>query len=422
VRQAAALVLAAVLALLMAAPASARVQRPSLASAAAAIVVDARSGDMLLSKRADVRRPIASTTKLMTALLTLESGKLHRSFTAPAYHALPVESKIDLRRGERMNVRDLLTALLLESANDAAVDLAIGVSGSRERFVAKMNARARQLGLRKFVAKMNARARQLGLRNTHYANPIGLDAPGNYSTARDLAALARKLMTNPTFAATVNRSRATLRSGDHARTIRNRNLLVARYRFVDGVKTGHTGTAHYVLVGAAHGYGGKIISVVLGEPSEHARDADTLALLRWGIDQYRRVTLLRPGHPVAYAKVAYHPDLKIRLTTRRSATFTLRRGERLTTRVHAPDELKGPIPAGRRVGSVSVLYLGHEVATLGLVPARAVPGSTVIQRVTHTLGPPLTALALVVVVLAAVLAGIWLRASLARRPRTVSSR
>jgi len=406
VRQAAALVLAAVLALLMAAPASARVQRPSLASAAAAIVVDARSGDMLLSKRADVRRPIASTTKLMTALLTLESGKLHRSFTAPAYHALPVESKIDLRRGERMNVRDLLTALLLESANDAAVDLAIGVSGSRERF----------------VAKMNARARQLGLRNTHYANPIGLDAPGNYSTARDLAALARKLMTNPTFAATVNRSRATLRSGDHARTIRNRNLLVARYRFVDGVKTGHTGTAHYVLVGAAHGHGGKIISVVLGEPSEHARDADTLALLRWGIDQYRRVTLLRPGHPVAYAKVAYHPDLKIRLTTRRSATFTLRRGERLTTRVHAPDELKGPIPAGRRVGSVSVLYLGHEVATLGLVPARAVPGSTVIQRVTHTLGPPLTALALVVVVLAAVLAGIWLRASLARRPRTVSSR
>jgi D-alanyl-D-alanine carboxypeptidase (penicillin-binding protein 5/6) len=406
VRQAAALVLAAVLALLMAAPASARVQRPSLTSAAAAIVVDARSGDMLLSKRADVRRPIASTTKLMTALLTLESGKLHRTFTAPAYHALPVESKIDLRRGERMKVRDLLTALLLESANDAAVDLAVGVSGSRERF----------------VAKMNARARQLGLRNTHYANPIGLDAPGNYSSARDLAALARKLMTNPTFAATVNRSRATLRSGDHARTIRNRNLLVARYRFVDGVKTGHTGTAHYVLVGAAHGHGGKIISVVLGEPSEHARDADTLALLRWGIDQYRRVTLLRPGHRVAYAKVAYHPDLKIRLTTRRSATFTLRRGERLTTRVLAPDELKGPIPAGRRVGSVSVLYLRHEVATLGLVTARAVPGSTVIQRVTHTLGPPLTALALVVVVLAAVLAGIWLRASLARRPRTASSR
>jgi len=394
------------LALLMAAPASARVQRPALASASAAIVVDARTGDVLLSKRADLRRPIASTTKLMTALLTLESGKLHRSFTAPAYHALPIESKIDLRRGERMKVRDLLTALLLESANDGAVDLAVGVSGSRERF----------------VAKMNARARQLRLRHTHYANPIGLDAPGNYSSARDLAALARKLMTNRTFAAIANRSRATLRSGDHARTIRNRNLLVGRYRFVDGVKTGHTATAHYVLVGAAHGHGGKIISVVLGEPSESARDTDTLALLRWGIDQYRRVTLLRPGHTVAYAKVAYHPDLKIRLTTRRSATFTLRRGERLTRRAHAPKELEGPIAAGRRVGSVTVLYLGRKVQTLGLVTARAVPGSTVIQRVTHTLGPALTALALVVVVVGAVLAGIWLRGSLARRPRPVSSR
>jgi D-alanyl-D-alanine carboxypeptidase (penicillin-binding protein 5/6) len=392
--------------LLLAGPASARVARPSLDSASAGIVVDARSGETLLSKRADLRRPIASTTKLMTALLTLESGDLGRTFTAPAYHALPAESKINLRRGERMKVRDLMTALLLESANDAAVDLAVGVAGSRESF----------------VAKMNARARRLGLHNTHYANPIGLDAPGNYSSARDLATLARKLMTNPTFARTVDRARATLRSGDHPRTIRNRNLLVGRHRFVDGVKTGHTATAHYVLVGAAHGHGGKIISVVLGEPSEGARDADTLALLRWGIDQYRRVTLLRPGRTVTYAKVAYHPDLKIRLTTRRSASFTLRRGERLTTRVHAPKELEGPIPAGRRVGSVDILYLGHKVKTLGLVTTRDVPGSTLVKRVTATLGPPLTALALLLVVLGGVLAGLRVRASFARRPGTISSR
>jgi len=409
VRKAAALVTAGLVALvllLLAGPASARVARPSLDSASAGIVVDARSGETLLSKRADLRRPIASTTKLMTALLTLESGDLGRTFTAPAYHALPAESKINLRRGERMKVRDLMTALLLESANDAAIDLAVGVAGSRESF----------------VAKMNARARRLGLHNTHYANPIGLDAPGNYSSARDLATLARKLMTNPTFARTVDRARATLRSGDHPRTIRNRNLLVGRHRFVDGVKTGHTATAHYVLVGAAHGHGGKIISVVLGEPSEGARDADTLALLRWGIDQYRRVTLLRPGRTVTDAKVAYHPDLKIRLTTRRSASFTLRRGERLTTRVHAPKELEGPIPAGRRVGSVDILYLGHKVKTLGLVTTRDVPGSTLVKRVTATLGPPLTALALLLVVLGGVLAGLRVRASFARRPGTISSR
>jgi D-alanyl-D-alanine carboxypeptidase (penicillin-binding protein 5/6) len=387
-------------------PAAARVSRPSLQSASAAIVMDARSGDTLLAKRPDARRPIASTTKLMTALLVLESGDLDKTFAAPAYHALPAESKINLRRGERMTVRDLLTALLLESANDAAVDLAQGVAGSRPAF----------------VARMNQRARQLGLRNTHYANPIGLDAPGNYSSARDLATLARRLMADTTFAAIVDRPAATLRSGDHRRTIRNRNLLVGRHRFVDGVKTGHTITAHYILVGAAHGNGGKVVSVVLGEPSEAARDVDTLGLLRWGIDQYRRVTVLRPGRTVAYAKVAHHPDLRIRLTTRRGATYTLRRGERLTTRVHVPKQLEGPIAAGRRVGSVDVMYLGRKVKTLGLVTVRAVPGSTFFGRVTDALGPALTALALVLVLLGGVLAGLRLRIVFGRRRPTVSSR
>jgi D-alanyl-D-alanine carboxypeptidase (penicillin-binding protein 5/6) len=368
--------------------------------------MDARSGKTMLSKHPDSRRPIASTTKLMTALLVLESGKLGKTFTAPTYHALPAESQINLRRGERMTGRDLLTALLLESANDAAVDLAQGVAGSRAAF----------------VAQMNLRARQLGLRNTHYANPIGLDAPGNYSSARDLATLARRLMADPTFAAIVDRPAATLRSGDHPRTIRNRNLLIGHYRFVDGVKTGHTLTARYVLVGAAHGHGGKVVSVVLGEPSENARDVDTLALLRWGIDQYRRVTVLRPGRTVAYATVAYHDRLRIRLTTRRAASFTLRRGERLTTRVHAPSQLEGPIAAGRRVGSVDVLYLGRRVKTLGLVTAGAVPGSTLFARIMDPLGPVLTSLALLLVVLGGVLAGLRLRTVLGRGQRTVSSR
>jgi D-alanyl-D-alanine carboxypeptidase (penicillin-binding protein 5/6) len=405
IRPAAAVAAVLFVCLLWAMPAAARAPRPSLAGASAGIVVDGRSGQVMLAKRADARLPIASTTKLMTALLVLESGKLGRTFTAPAYHALPAESKIDLRQGERMTGHDLLTALLLESANDAAVDLAQGVAGSRPAF----------------VARMNRRARQLGLRDTHYANPIGLDEPGNYSSAHDLAELARRLMADPTFAGIVDLPRATLRSGDHPRTIRNRNLLVGRYRFVDGVKTGHTSRAHYILVGAAHANGGRVLSVVLGEPSEHARDADTLALLRWGVDQYRRVTILRPGHTVAYAKVAHHSDLRIRLTTRHDATYTLRRGEKLTTRLHLPDQLEGPIAAGRRVGSVDVLYLGRKVKTLGLVTTRAVPGSTFVARLTDALGPALTALALVLLVLGGVLAGLMLRSVLRRNQRPVSS-
>src|SRR5204862_6676501 len=112
---------------------------------------------------ADSRHAIASTTKLMTALLVLEHDNLSAVFTAPPYNALPAESKINLRAGERMRVRDLLTGLLLESANDAAVGLAVGTAGSRSQF----------------VRMMNSRARSLGLSGTHYANPIGLDDPDN---------------------------------------------------------------------------------------------------------------------------------------------------------------------------------------------------------------------------------------------------
>lgn len=397
--------LAAVVLLVLAAPAQARVPRPALSHAAAAIVVDG-SGRPMLELHADRRRPIASTTKLMTALLVLERVPLDKTFTAPAYNALPAESKINLRRGERMKVRDLLTALLLESANDAAVALATGTSGSRESF----------------VTQMNKRARSLGLKNTHYANPIGLDARGNYSSARDLTTLARRLLKDKRFAATVDRPVATLRSGSHVRVVHNRNQLIGRYRFVDGVKTGHTLGAGYVLVGAAHGHGGKVISAVLGEPSESARDEASLAMLRWGIDQFRRVTALTKGQVVLRARVAHHDDLRIPLVTTRRAVFTLRRGERLKTRVTAPNELEGPIPAGRRVGTVEVLFLGKPVRKLGLVTGAEVPATGIVTRVTDRLGPALTALALILVAIGGLLAVLRLRAVMSRGQRTAAER
>ena len=146
-------------------------------SAPSALVLEASTGDVAYAKQPDRRRAIASTTKLMTALLVLEQTKGSTVFRGARYRALPVESKIDLRAGERMSVADLLRALLIESANDAAVTLAEGVSGSRSAF----------------VAEMNKRAQELGLKNTHYSNPIGLDTAGNYSTARDLARLTLRL-------------------------------------------------------------------------------------------------------------------------------------------------------------------------------------------------------------------------------------
>ena len=139
----------------------------------------------------------------MTALLALEQAKPSDVFTAPAYNAMPAESRINLREGERMTVHDLLEALLLESANDAAETLAEGVSGSREAF----------------VEEMNARAAELGLEHTSYANPIGLDEAGNYSSARDLAKLARVLLQRPRFARIVDMPEAELESGARPRVV-----------------------------------------------------------------------------------------------------------------------------------------------------------------------------------------------------------
>src|SRR5829696_6815519 len=131
---------------------------------------------------------------------------------------------------------------------------------------------------------MNARAAALGLEHTGYANPIGLDEAGNYSSARDLAALARVLLRRPRFARIVDMPEAELESGVRPRVVDNRNDLIAAYPWVSGVKTGYTADAGNVLVGSANGPGGvRVISVVLGEPSEVARDSETLALLRWGL-------------------------------------------------------------------------------------------------------------------------------------------
>jgi serine-type D-Ala-D-Ala carboxypeptidase (penicillin-binding protein 5/6) len=381
---------AAVAAVLAAAagPASAAESPPRVPGAQAAIVVDARDGTVMFAKRPDSERAIASTTKLMTALLALERAKPSDVFSAPVYNASPAESRINLRPGERMTVHDLLEALLLESANDAAVTLAEGVSGSREAF----------------VDDMNDRAAELGLEHTSYANPIGLDEAGNHSSARDLARLTRVLLRRPRFARIVDMPEAQLESGSHPRVVENRNDLVASFPWVSGVKTGYTLDAGNVLVGAANGPGRvRVISVVLGEPSEGARDQDTLALLRWGLARFHRVRVLDQRRMLAQADVKYR-DSTARLVPRRGAVLTIRDGERIRRRLNAPDEVEGPLEAGVRVGTVTVLLDGRPVRRVALVTAEEVPGAGTLRVLLSVLGVPLTLILVLAILVAAVLA------------------
>ena len=385
-----AVALAVLAALAFGLPAGAAAQKPpDVSTAAAAIVVDGRNGEVMFAKRPDERHAIASTTKLMTALLALERARPGDVFTAPEYNALPAESRINLRAGERMTVHDLLEALLLESANDAAAAIAENLSGSRDAF----------------VAEMNVRAQELGLDNTSYANPIGLDDPANYSTARDLATLTRLLLKRPRFARVVDMPVAELESGSIPRVIDNRNTLIASTPWVTGVKTGHTTNAGYVLVGSARGRGGaKVISVVLGEPSEPARDADTVELLAWGLKQFKRVQVLDPRRTLARADIRYYEDEQARLVPQRAAVVTVRRGERIRRRVRSREELEGPMPAGARAGAVSVFVDGQRVRRVALVTATEVPDAGTLRVLTSVLGVPLTLLLALAILLAAPIA------------------
>ncbi|HEY7618917.1 MAG TPA: D-alanyl-D-alanine carboxypeptidase family protein [Solirubrobacteraceae bacterium] len=404
VRLVAAAVVAAAILLVLARPAPAPAAPPAI-RAPAAILVEPATGDVVYQRNATRPRAIASTTKLMTVLLTLEKTKLSQTMVAVPYHALPAESVIGLRAGERLTVADLLRGVLLASANDAAATLATRIGGSQKAF----------------VAMMNRRARELRLTHTHYATPIGLDAPGNYSSAEDLVKLTLLLRRNEFFRQVTDLPRATLTSGAHPRAIVNRNTLVRTVPEVNGVKTGHTINAGYVLVGSASKKGITVISAVLGDPSEAARDADSLALIRYGLARYHRATPVRRDHVYATVKLA-HRDQRAQLVATRTVIRTARRGEKLPVRMlGVPSELDGPLPAGSRVGTIIVRQRGRTVARVPLVTRRPIAAASVLQRGDDVLGRTLTVVILSVVALASLQLVLLRRRAVRRRRRRAGS-
>jgi D-alanyl-D-alanine carboxypeptidase (penicillin-binding protein 5/6) len=381
------LALAALLAVL-ASPARAADGPPEL-SAPSAVLIEASTGEVLHGRAADKRRAIASLTKLMTALLTMEHAELGDRVTAADYVAAPIESKLSLRPGERLSVADLLRGLMLESANDAAVTLAQHVAGTRAAF----------------VRRMNQRARQLKLRDTHFTNEIGLDEAGNYSSAHDLARLAIELRRHSFVRKVADRTSATLSTGYRERTIRNRNTLLTKDRRVNGLKTGHTAMAGYVLVGSRTQRRITLVSVVLGTPSMAARDSDTLALLRWGVGRYERV------HPVTRDAIVATPEIEFRrgatlsLVTAGGVKRTVRSGAEITVNdVGIPNTVTGPIRRGQRFGYREVLADGKRIAAVPVVSDASVPAADLPQRTKAWFTNPLALLLAGIVLGATVLA------------------
>jgi D-alanyl-D-alanine carboxypeptidase (penicillin-binding protein 5/6) len=352
--------LVAVLAVLLLPPAANAATSPPPVDARAALLVDGHTGETLFAENPDRRLPMASLTKLMTALLTMEKAKQDKVVRVSGPAPSVGESTIDLQEGERLPVRDLLAGALVQSANDAAYALATYVGGS----------------VPKFVRMMNERASELGLDHTHYVVPDGLDTPGHYSSARDIYTLAREDMRHALFRRIVKRTGGQIAGG---RSLYAWNDLLRTYPGTIGIKTGHTDLAGWSEIAAARRAGVTMYAVILGDPTRARRNRDLSALLDWGFGHYARVTLISRLRAYATSDVPFS-DQQVPLVAENRAKVSVRLDHPLVERVIAPETLDLPVQQGDRVGKILVYDGEKVVARRALVSTMTLSDPSVFTR------------------------------------------
>ena len=329
---------------------------------AAAILIDEDSGTVLYEKNADERRPIASITKVMTLLLTfeaLEAGQIHLDDLVPisehAYHM--GGSQIWLEPGEEMTLDDMLKAICISSANDAAVAVAEYVGGSETAF----------------AEKMNARAAELGMTNTHFVNACGLDEAGHLSTARDVATMSREMLLHHTEVRDYcSIWMDTLRGG--ATQLVNTNKLLKSYSGITGLKTGTTGGAGVCISASAERDGLRLIAVVLGSSSGKERFAAATSLLDYGFAHYENSAAELPADAPQTLPVTHGTAPEVGLAYTAPGRYLTPKGEggALQAILDLPETLASPVAAGDTVGAVKILKNGVEVETYPITAAQNV--------------------------------------------------
>lgn len=317
-------------------------------SAKSAILIDADTGRILYAKNSDSRCLIASTTKIMTAIVVLEHCALDESYEIPP-EATGVEgSSIYLKAGERLTIRELLYGMMLQSGNDAAVALALACSES----------------VPEFVDLMNLKAQQLGLHQTHFENPHGLDGEAHYSTAADLARMTRYALKDPDFAEIV--STKSIRIG--SRSFTNHNKLLWSVDGVIGVKTGYTKAAGRILVSAAERNGRRLIAVTISDGNDWQ---DHKTLYDYGFAQYPERTLIAAGEDVGWVDCI--DGSRALLTAGEDVSYPAYENENVRVTVRYPKLCFTPGEAGtlagygivtigdREIGTVTLLWKGREL-------------------------------------------------------------
>lgn len=320
-------------------------------SAESAILIDADSGNIIYEYNAEARLPMASTTKIMTALVAIENCPIEKTVTVTK-QAVGIEgSSIYLYEGEKLCMEDLLYALLLESANDAATAIAIEVGGSVEGF----------------ADMMNEKAKSLGLCNTSFQNPHGLDSEEHYTTAHDLAIIARAALANPTLEKIFSTEKKTipLNSEEGVRLLINHNKLLRMYDGTIGVKTGYTKRSGRCLVSAAERDGVRLIAVTLNAPNDWQDHTD---MLDYGFETYEYVTLCKKGEFSEPLYLVGGTEQYVTVTNPNEAGVTLPRSHgEITCKVELPTQGYAPVESGERLGRLVFYCDGRAVADTEII-------------------------------------------------------
>ena len=314
------------------------ISEPPEVTARAALLMEVSTGKVLYEKNARQRLPMASTTKVMTALLAIELGKLDELVETDASAYGTEGSSIYLKMEERISLRDLVYGLMLASGNDAAVAIAIHIGK----------------GVDQFAALMNAKARQLGAVDTNFVTPNGLHDDLHYTTAYDLSLIAAEAMQNETFREIVSAQYYRTETGAVPRTFKNKNKILWNYQGGNGVKTGYTKAAGRCLVFSAERDGMQLVGVVLDcqDMFENAQ-----ALLDYGMDNFEMAPLVRKGDQVASMYVQGGMKNRLALYAPQDIMVIVEKGGSIQyrTKVVLPDSLNAPISKGETCGYVEVL-------------------------------------------------------------------
>jgi D-alanyl-D-alanine carboxypeptidase (penicillin-binding protein 5/6) len=336
--------------------------RPSAVTADAAVLMDVATGDVLFDKQAHKRRPPASTTKIMTAILGFELGRSDEIVTVSQKAAAVGESTLHLDPGEKITLYELITGALIKSGNDACVAIAEHIAGSEEQF----------------INLMNRKALALGAQDTHFENTNGLPCKEHYSTAYDLALLARHGLQIPQFASIIRQKETEIHflEPDVLMDLRNTNKLLWNYPYADGVKTGTTTAAGKCLVASATKGGRQILVVVLNAPD---RFGDAKKLLEWGFENTETVRLANVGQVIAEFP-STTKSVQVFVKNPLDVSISMVERNKLQTRVVWEKNENLPIRAGERLGRLEVWLGEQKLNSVPLFSENEVVGNRSIKR------------------------------------------